>query len=130
MVFVCLRMHPCMPIFKSSIGGPVCFAEFLQLVKLGTFIHFVATILATVLLKYLNCSDERCHGCRVMEFILIWAVTCVFSQLFHFYAIYAQVYFPSRVTPSPLYPRVTSDEKEEITPLYSLYQSLNIVLRS
>jgi len=99
-------------------------------VEASTFIHFVAMILATVLFMYLNCSDERCHGCRVVEFILIWAVTCVFSQLFHFYAIYAQVYFPSRVTPSPLYPRVTSDEKEEITPLYSLYQSLNVVLRS
>ena len=35
LVFVCLRMHACLPIFKSSIGGPVCFAEFLQLVRLA-----------------------------------------------------------------------------------------------
>ena len=75
----------CMPAHLQELHrGPVCFAEFLQLVKLGTFIHFVATILATVLLKYLNCSDERCHGCRVMEFILIWAVTCVFFTIIPF----------------------------------------------
>ena len=47
--------HACMPAHLQELHrGPVCFAEFLQLV-----IHFVAMILATVLLMYLNYSDER-----------------------------------------------------------------------